>query len=89
MMYVVVIGRVAAEHLERVKREAVAAVVVNRFASGEDEEEHRLADREARDGFGQQGADRVEEEALDGVVVERTVGVGHVEPVVDRMQVLV
>ena len=89
MMYIVVIGRVAAEPLERVEREAVPAVVVDGLAGGEDEEEHGLADREARDGLGQQGAERVEQEALDGVVVERAVGVGDVQPVVDRVQVLV
>ena len=44
MMYIVVIGRVAAEHLEWVEREVVPAVVVDRFAGGEDEKEHRLAD---------------------------------------------
>ena len=44
VMYIVVIGRVAAEQLERVEREAVPTVVVDGLAGGNDEEEHRLAD---------------------------------------------
>ena len=44
MIYIVVIGRVTAEQLERVEREAVPTVVVDGLAGGDDEEEHRLAD---------------------------------------------
>lgn len=89
MMYIVVISRVAAEQLEWVEREAVPAVVIDGLAGGDDEEEHRLADREPCDSLGQQGAESVEQEALDGVIVERAESVGNVEPMVDRVQVLV
>ena len=44
MVYIVVVGRVTAEHLEWVKRKAVPAVVVNSLAGGKDKEEHRLTD---------------------------------------------
>ena len=89
MVYVVVICRVAGEQLERVEWEAVPAVIIDRLAGREDEEEHRLADREASDGFGKHGAERVEQEALDWMVVERTVSIGHVQPMMDRVKVLV
>ena len=89
VMYIVVVCRVAGDHLERVEREAVPAVVVDCFAGGEDEKEYRLADREARDGLGEHGTKRVEQEALDGMVVQRAVSIGHIQPVMDRMEVFV
>jgi len=89
VVYIVVICRVTGDHLERIEREAVPAMVVDCLAGGEDEEEHRLADREARDGLGEHGSKRVEEEALDGMVVQRAVSIGHVQPVMDRMEVFV
>lgn len=89
VVYIVVVSRVAGDHLEWVEREAVPAVVVDRLAGGEDEEEHRLADREARGGLGEHGAKRVEQEALDWVVVQRAVSIRHVQPVMDRMEVFV
>jgi len=89
MVYIVVVCCVTGDHLERVEREAIPAVVVDCLAGGEDEEEHRLADREARDGLGEHGSKGVEQEALDGVVVQRAVSIGHVQPVMDRMEVFV
>ena len=53
VVYVMIVGRVSAEHLERVEREAVPAMVVDGLAGGENEEKHRLADRETCDGLGQ------------------------------------
>jgi len=89
VVYIVVVCCVAGDHLERVEREAVPAVVVDCLARGEDEEEHRLADREARNCLGEHGTKRVEQEALDGVVVQRPVSIRHVQPVMDRMEVFV
>jgi hypothetical protein len=43
MMDIVVIGCVAAYHLEWVEREVIPAVVVDCLAGGEDEEKQRLA----------------------------------------------
>lgn len=88
VVYVVIVGRIAAENLERVKREAVAGVVVDGLAGGEDEEEHRLADRETGDSLRKYSAERVEQEALDRVIVERAVSIRHVQPVMDRVEVL-
>ncbi|KAI3478430.1 hypothetical protein L1887_59637 [Cichorium endivia] len=53
------------------------------------EEEDALAQRHQGSGVGDDGAPRVEQQALDGVVVERAKGVGHVEAVVMRMEVAV
>ena len=86
---VMVVGCVSAEHLERVERKAVPAVVVDGLACREGEEKGGLSDGELRDGLGEHGTQRVEQEALDGVVVERTKGIWHVEPVVHRVEVLV
>lgn len=86
---IVVVGGISADHLERVERKTVPAVVVDSLAGREGEEEGGLSDGEARDGLGEHGAERVEQEALEGVVVERTKGVRDVEPVVYRVDVLV
>lgn len=83
----IVVGRVVARDvLKRVPGERVAAVVVDRFHHGPDEEEHAHAGRHHRDLVGQTGAQRVEEEALDRVVVQGAVGVRDVETVVTGVE---
>jgi hypothetical protein len=79
---IVVVGGVSTDQLERVERKAVPAMVVDGLAGRECEEEGCLPDREVRDGLREHGAERVEEKAFEGVVVERAKGVRHVEPVV-------
>jgi hypothetical protein len=54
MEYVVVVGCVAAEHLEWIEREVAPAVVVDSLAGGDNELKRRLADRENRERLGQQ-----------------------------------
>jgi hypothetical protein len=86
---IVVVRGVSADHLERVERKAVPAVVIDGLAGREGEEERSLSYGEARDGLGKHGAKRVEEETLEGVVIERAKGVRHVEPVMHRVEVLI
>lgn len=86
---IVVVGGVSADQLERVKRKAVPAVVIDGLAGREGEKERCLSYGEARDGFGEHGAKRVKQQTLDGVVVECAEGVWHVEPVMHRVEVLV
>lgn len=79
----VVVGRVVARDvLHGVPRERVPAVVVDRLDGREAEEEGALADRHEGELVADAGAERVEEEALKGVVVEGAVCVGDVEAVV-------
>jgi hypothetical protein len=78
VVYVVVVCRIATDHLERVERKAIPTVVVHCFAGGKDEEKHRLANRELREGLGEEGTERVEQNALKRMVVKRTVRVGHI-----------
>jgi hypothetical protein len=89
MVDIMVVGGVSADHLERVERKAIPAVVIDSLAGRDGEEECSLPYGETRDGLGQHGAKRVEQEALDGVVIERAKGVRHVEPVMHRVEVLV
>ena len=79
---IVVVGSVSTNHLERVERKAVPAMVVDGLAGREGEEEGRLPDGEVRDGLGEHGAQRVKEKTFEGVVIERAKGVRHVQPVV-------
>ena len=75
-------GIVGRDVLQRVPGERVAAVVVDRLDGAAHEEEHAQPRGEQGDLVGEPRAERVEEEALYGVVVERAVGVGDVEAVV-------
>lgn len=84
----VVVGSiVAGDELERVPGERVAAVVVDSLDGGHGKEPHALThshegglERDSR-------AKGVEEEALDGVVVQSAVGIRNVESVVSRVEV--
>lgn len=84
---VVVRRIVARDVLQRVERQRVPAVVVHRLHHATREEGHAHARAEHRDLVPERRAQRVEQEALDRVVVERAVGVGDVEAVVARVPV--
>ena len=49
-----VVGCVAAEHLEWIEQEVAPEVVVDSLAGGDNEQKRRLADRENRERLGQQ-----------------------------------
>lgn len=69
---------VGADELEWVPREVVTAVIVNSLHAGEHEEACALADSHARKLEGETGAQCIEEEALEGVVVECAVGIWNI-----------
>ncbi len=77
------VGRVVARDLlQRVPRQHVPAVVVDRLDGAADKVGHAEPRAEHGHLVGEPGAERVEHEALDRVVVEGAVGVGDVEAVV-------
>lgn len=75
-------GIITREVLERIPGERVAAVVVDGFDGRAGEEPHALAGGQEGRFVGDAGAERVEEEAFERVVVEGAEGVGDVEAVV-------
>ena len=86
VMDVVVRGVVAGNVLHGVPREGVSAVIIDGLDGGETEEEHALAHGHARKFVCQASTDGIEEEALEGVIVEGAVGIGDVETVVPRVE---
>lgn len=89
MMNVVIVRRIPADHLQRVPGQIIPAMVINGFACREEEKECGLADSQTGEGLGERSTQRVEEEALEGVVVESAERVRDVESVVYRVKVLV
>lgn len=81
-----VAGIVACETLEWVEWQGVPTVVVHRFERAACEEAHSLPGTHPCNLEGQTSAQSVEEEALEGMVVERAVRVGDVEAVVTRVK---
>ena len=84
-----VVGVIAREQLQRVEGEAVAAVVVNGLETGHEEEEHGLARRHVRQELRDAGANSVEYESLERVVVERAKCIRDVQPVMHGVELLV
>lgn len=82
MMDIMVPRIVARDMLQRIPGERVPTVVVDGFDRRADEEEHALARGHAGEFVADAGAQGVEEEAFEGVVVEGAEGVGDVEAVV-------
>jgi hypothetical protein len=88
VVHVVVRRVVPEEEMEQVAgRQPEAAVVVHALGGAEREEEDGRARRHAGDDEGQRPAERVEQQALHGVVVLRAERVGHDETVVPRVDV--
>jgi hypothetical protein len=85
MMNVVVIRSVLGEPLERVPRQRIPAMIVDRLEGANSKEERSLADGHPRCGLSKDRAARVEDEAFYRVVVKRPVGIGDVQPVMDGM----
>ena len=84
----VVVRRVVPEaEVEHVPRQPETAMVVHALHRAEREEEDGGARRHAGGEEGERAAERVEEEALGGVVVLRAERVGHDEVVVPRVDV--
>lgn len=75
---VVVIGVIAREPLQRVKWEGVSAVVVDGLKGGNCEQKCGLAKRHASQPLGDDSTARIKNEALDGVVIQRTVRIRYI-----------
>lgn len=77
---------VVRDELQGVPGESVTAVVVDGLDGGKGKEGHALSDGHTGELEGYGSADGVEEEALEGMVVESAIGVGDVETVVARVE---
>lgn len=71
-------GIVGCEMLQRIPRESIAAVIVNRLDGGEGEEPHALAIRHPGCQECDAGASSIEKESFNGMVVESTESIGNV-----------
>lgn len=89
MVDVVIVCVVARDALQRIKWEAVPAMIVHALHRREEEQEHRLARRQTRQGLRETRPDGLEHEPLERVVVRRAKRVRHVKPVVHRVEMLV
>ena len=86
---IVVVGIIVEEQLARVPPDTVSAMVVDRLCARDRKQQRSLSDRKTRALFREDSSDRVEHETFEGVVVERTKRVGHVEAVMDRVEMSV
>lgn len=86
MMDVVVVCIVSTEHLERVEWEAVSAVVIDRLARAEREQEQGLPDSHSRQVLCQSRTKGVKDETFERVVVESAIGIWHVKFMMNHMQ---
>lgn len=89
MMDVVIVCVVEEEGLKGIEREAIAAMVVDSLHGGEHEEHYGLANSHEGDQLCECCTDGVQEKAFERMVVQRAVGVGYIQPMVHRMDMLV
>lgn len=83
------VGIVLEETLQRVEGEIVAAMVVNSLQRREGEEGESTTVTHAADQERQASTDTVHQEALEGMIVEGAKGIGHIEAVMARVEMLV
>jgi len=86
---IVVVGVIAGEPLEGIEWERVPAVVVDSLEGGDYEQKRCLTHRHARQPLGDDSTTRVENETFDRMIVQRTVRIRYIEPVVPRVERLV
>ena len=86
---IMVIGVVRKQELAWVPPQFVPAVIIYRLERAEGEEKGSLANTHAGCLLREDRVKRVEEEALEGVVVERAKGIGDIETVVHGVDVAV
>jgi len=75
---IVVCRIVGGNFLQWVKRKSVSAVIVDSLDGAASEEPHGLAASHAREKIGEASAESVEQETLEWVVVQGSVGIGNV-----------
>lgn len=86
-MNVVIISVVRCHELERIKGNAISAVVVDSLEGGQGEEDHRLAGGHKCACFSEDRSNGIEKKALDGVVIERSESVWDIKAMVPRVEV--
>lgn len=89
MMNVVIIGIIAAEHLEWVEWEAVTAVIINPFHGTEHIKEDGLSEGEVSNSLRHSGTNSLEQKSLERVIVLCTKRVGYIKLMVHGMKVFV
>jgi hypothetical protein len=82
MVDIMIIRVILRKHLQRVEGETISAMVVDGLESRNAEQECGLSGAHARQRLGNYGAERVEQEALERVIVQSPERVWDVEPVV-------
>lgn len=85
MVHIVIAGVVGSQSLQRVPGQGVAAVIVDCLESRSSEKPHSLPRVHTSKLVGDTGAKGIEQEALDGMIVESTVSVRNVETMMTRM----
>lgn len=83
---IVIAGVVAGDVLERVPRKGIATVVINSLDGAAGKEPHGLSAGHACEHVGNAGAQSVQKEALEGVIVESTVCIRYIETVVTGVE---
>lgn len=86
---VVVVAIIGEEHLNRIPRKLVPAMIIHRLGRRHGKENNRLPRRHQSARLRQRRAERVEYEPFQWVVVQGAKGVGNVETVVDRVNMAV
>lgn len=89
MVQIVVLGIVPKDGLEGVPPDVVSTVVVHRLDRAYPKEDDGLPDSHPCCRVCEDGTERVQEEAFDGVVVEGSERVGDVETVMHRVEMAV
>lgn len=89
MVQIVVLGIVPKDGLEGIPPDVVSTVVVHRLDRAYPEEDDGLSDGHPCCRVCEDGTERVQEEAFDGVVVEGSKRVGHVKTVMHRVEMAV
>lgn len=89
MVQIVVLGVVPKDGLKGIPPDVVSTVVVDRLDRAYAKEDDGLSDGHPCCRVSEDSTERVQEEAFDGVVVEGSKRVGHVETVVHRVEMAV
>jgi hypothetical protein len=89
MVQIVVLGIVPKDGLEGIPPDVVSTVVVHRLDRAYPKEDDGLSDGHPCCRVSEDGTERVQEEAFNRVVVERSKRVGDVETVVHRVEMAV
>jgi hypothetical protein len=82
MVHVVIAGIIAGNELQRIEWEGIATVIVDRLKRRTREEEHCLPKIKADHFECDCSAQGVQHETLEGMIVQRTISVRDVQPVV-------